>query len=135
MRLTPTKRVVLYALVTWLGGFGCVAGCLAQTSAAPLHAEHEQVSEPSPECGDGCCESGSTHDGGESAPAGAADCCVYSAMPPATLAKKAADAPPVALAQMLAKPAPALSLPLVAAPVAAAFDSGGLYLQIRILRI
>ena len=128
MRLGLPKRVVLYALIVWLGGLGCFAGCIAETYAVPAASS-------APDCADDCCKKpGSKH---SEHPGENMDCCLYLTTPPATVAQKVADGAPSAWtvsAITLLAGAPDGFVAL-ASPDAPIFDSSGAYLRNRILRI
>lgn len=79
-------RWTTYGLAVWLGGLGCLLGCLGETASAQDHAHHAQATSDDPACTDGCCPAKE-----DSAPAPRSsndmDCCIYLTAPPATLVK------------------------------------------------
>lgn len=139
MKLRGTTRWVIYALVVWLGGLGCLAGCFAQTSAAAAaHAEHVQVAQEESDCSDGCCKKKKKDTGSESdpQPVQKMDCCIYLTTPPATLAKKAVGAAPRAfpVETTFSQALPGFHA-FAVAPDSPLLDSSGTYLRLRVLRI
>lgn len=129
MKLGLPKRIVLYALLAWLGGLGCFAGCIAETYAAP-------AASAAGDCADDCCKKGQSGSEHSEHPASKMDCCLYLTTPPATVGKKTTDGAPQAYALVaVAREAAPERLVPVAAPRPPIFDSSGDYLRNRVLRI
>ena len=102
MRLTATKRWLLYALLVWLGGLGCLAGCVAQTHAAAMPEPHAAGGSHEESCTDGCCKkkNGSEH-APDSQHSTEQSCCIYLNIPAATVAKSSLNAAPPAVTPLI----------------------------------
>jgi len=136
MRFSATKRWLLYAMLVWLGGLSCLAGCLAQTHAAAIPSPPAPAASHEENCTDGCCKK-KGHS--EHAPApqhsNEQSCCTYLNIPAATVTKSSVDAaPPVEAPRLLEQPGDVFSDTLLQAE-SHRLDSCPTHLRNCILRI